>query len=168
MSINEILYEDYKNNHTIIKLLSVGHSMEPQLGNACTVYVMCCLANELSAGDIITFFYDGDVVCHRLIFRKGNFLFERGDNCSLWNKLNKIPVESIIGKVVAYRNEGQAIKYTEHYRCYSYLLRFVGCVSHACAFKNKREDCGIFDGGRISRFIGWLIYKIFQISERKN
>lgn len=56
MPINAILYEEYKNNHTIIELHSVGRSMEPQLNNLCTVYVMCCSASELSTGDIITFF----------------------------------------------------------------------------------------------------------------
>ena len=61
MPINAILYEEYKNNHTIIELHSVGRSMEPQLNNLCTVYVMCCSASELSTGDIITFFWNNEV-----------------------------------------------------------------------------------------------------------
>lgn len=168
MPINAILYEEYKNNHTIIELHSIGRSMEPQLNSVCTVYVMCCSASELSTGDIFTFFYNKEVVCHRFIFRKGNLLFEKGDNCSLWNKLNKIPDESIIGKVVAYKNEGQPLKYTEHYRLYASVLRFVGVLSHVFAFKKEQEDRELSDGGLISRFIRSMIYAILKLSEGRD
>lgn len=166
MQLNTTLYAEYKSNHTIIELQSFGSSMEPQLNNICTIYVMCCSAHELSNGDIITFFYNNEVVCHRLIFRKDNYIFERGDNCSLWSKLNRVPDESIIGKVVAYKNDGGVLYYTKCFCLYAAVLRFVGILSHVFAFKKSHEDYEMSNGGLISRAIKSLVCTILNLSVR--
>lgn len=167
MQINRELLESYKKDHVIIEVQCIGTSMKPQLKNSCSVYVMCCQACELSEGDIFTFIYNGGIACHRCIIRKNDIIYERGDNCALWNKLNMVTSENIVGKVVAYRNGKNDLNYVEAYASYSRMLKCIGKISHFFAFKVSKCDCELSESDPISKIIKYLIVRVFSVSERR-
>lgn len=166
MKINIELLKNYKADNTVISLQTVGDSMLPMIVDGSTIFVKCCYLTSLHAGDVVVFFMNNSLVCHRCIKLQAGTFLERGDNCVLGKKLNRISEDALIGKVIGYCREGETtVTYTDDYPVFRILMRRIGLFSGWMATFNRKntllDDTTLKQNGLISR----IIYTIFYCTQ---
>lgn len=122
----------------VVKLKVVGGSMRPFLQINDRVTIKHVPINQVVSGDILSYLRGSEIITHRLLIKKGQFLILKGDytlSCDL-------PVQSslVIGKVIEIERDHRAIStQTPIYR----LLNKIMAITHI--FVNK---IAVFTSGR--------------------
>lgn len=163
--MNSELLQKYQHLNELISLKTIGKSMLPLIEETDDIIVMCCHFSQIKAGDIVVFYENSNLICHRCIdidITRSTFI-ERGDNCLLSSKLTEKSAKTIIGKVVGKVNSEKKMHDLSSLRFYA-LLNII--ISKVSSFLSRGLVLG--DGEMTSTKIGYLVHKILSLVVKKN
>ena len=83
-----------------LRILVSGNSMEPVIHDADSITIKYC--DKYAVGDIIVYEYKDTILVHRILKKRHNLYFCKGDNCF---RIEEVEDRSILGKVVAINNQ---------------------------------------------------------------
>lgn len=86
-------------------LISVGESMIPLLYPQDKVYLQSVVFSAIKVNDIVAFKKNGQLICHRVIYKGKNYLIAKGDNGFQID--GKIKPKNILGKIEEVKRGGK-------------------------------------------------------------
>lgn len=164
--MNRELLEEYKKKNELIMLSSLGDSMLPFISSGCNLLIRCCHSNTVLPGDIIVFFSESGLACHRCIRVSDGIILERGDNCVLFSKLRNVFCKDIIGIVVAFCKEDREITKVDSYPYYRKSQVLVGKISDLLSFGCRKGDQPM-SSTCFGNIISCLIKMIYGIEKKR-
>ena len=164
MHINFETLRNYQLKEECILLTSKGYSMAPFIQEPVQIYVKCCVPENIKKGDIVVFYDEKAVVCHRCIDVNGDLFLERGDNCCLfcfpeWRSKN-----AVIGIVIGIVKKNRMIL-VDKFKWYREVVLMIAKYSYKFAYKNSVDK--EMKGSVLGKLLFLVSYIILQLESRK-
>lgn len=98
---------NFLKNIKSLKIKSFGSSMSPIILDKDVIYIKKIKFKNIKINDIITFYKQNKLITHRVIFKKINYLYTKGDNNQKFD--GKIKNKNILGLVHKLKRNGKEI-----------------------------------------------------------
>lgn len=117
-------------------LISVGESMIPLLYPQDKVYLQSVVFSAIKVNDIVAFKKNGQLICHRVIYKGKNYLIAKGDNGFQID--GKIKPKNILGKIEEVKRGGKIFNLN-----FLYLIQSTHYFEEIVKIKKKLEEAKV-------------------------